>query len=92
MELFHRRMAEEDATVPRELAARGAVAWKKLVRDVGVKVALPPTGDLAASSEKRRTWSRRHFLGPQQPQMYLGESLGSLCTGPWHASGLKWPY
>ncbi|KAH8712761.1 3-dehydroshikimate dehydratase [Beauveria bassiana] len=92
MELFHRRMAEEDATVPRELAARGAVAWKKLVRDVGVKVALPPTGDLAASSEKRRTRSRRHFLRPQQPQMYLGESLGSLCTGPSHASGLKWPY
>ncbi|KAM3467301.1 hypothetical protein MY5147_006209 [Beauveria neobassiana] len=92
MELFHRRMAEEDATVPRELAARGAVAWKKLVRDVGVKVALPATGDLAASSEKRRTWSRRHFLRPQQPQMYLGESLGSLCTGPSHASGLKWPY
>ncbi|KAM0740925.1 hypothetical protein ACQRIT_003782 [Beauveria bassiana] len=89
MELFHRRMAEEDATVPRELAVRGAVAWKKLVRDVGVKVALPPTGDLASSSEKRRTWSHRHFPRPQQPQMYSGESLGSLCTGPSHASGLK---
>ncbi|KAK8149587.1 hypothetical protein G3M48_006471 [Beauveria asiatica] len=41
MELFHRRMADRDVTVPRELAVRGAISWKKLIRDVGVKIKRP---------------------------------------------------
>ncbi|KAI0018599.1 xylose isomerase-like protein [Xylariomycetidae sp. FL0641] len=42
MELFHRRMADEDAEVPRELAGRGAVAWGRLVRDLQLRVEGPP--------------------------------------------------
>ena len=37
-ELFHRRMSDTDASVPEELAKRGAVSWRKMVRDVGLKV------------------------------------------------------
>ncbi|KAI5917925.1 xylose isomerase-like protein [Camillea tinctor] len=37
MELFHKRMADSDPDVPRELAARGAAAWVKLVRDMGLR-------------------------------------------------------
>lgn len=38
LELFHRRMADGDAGVPRELARRGAVSWARLVRDLGLRV------------------------------------------------------
>ncbi|RYP84400.1 hypothetical protein DL769_001189 [Monosporascus sp. CRB-8-3] len=38
MELFNRRMSDEDETVPRELAHRGAIAWGKLVRDMGLRL------------------------------------------------------
>ncbi|KAK7914046.1 3-dehydroshikimate dehydratase [Apiospora marii] len=38
LELFHRRMADRDAGVPRELARRGAVSWGRLVRDLGLRV------------------------------------------------------
>ncbi|KAM3426435.1 hypothetical protein NHJ13734_009464 [Beauveria thailandica] len=65
MELFHRRMAEEDAAVPRELAARGAISWRKLIRDVGIKAVGPRTRASAAISARRRIWSRRQFLGRQ---------------------------
>lgn len=34
LELFHRRMAEEGAEVPEELASRGAASWSKLARDM----------------------------------------------------------
>ncbi|KAK7961809.1 xylose isomerase-like TIM barrel [Apiospora aurea] len=38
LELFHRRMADRDAGVPRELAWRGAVSWRKLVGDMQLRV------------------------------------------------------
>jgi len=38
MELFHRRMADKDPMVPKELASRGAIAWSKLVRDMRLNV------------------------------------------------------
>ncbi|KAK8075622.1 hypothetical protein PG997_010285 [Apiospora hydei] len=38
LELFHRRMADRDAGVPRELARRGAVSWRKLVGDMELRV------------------------------------------------------
>ncbi|KAL2761016.1 hypothetical protein ACRALDRAFT_1078503 [Sodiomyces alcalophilus JCM 7366] len=34
LELFHRRIADEDPAVPEELAQRGALSWVKLVRDM----------------------------------------------------------
>ncbi|ATY65865.1 3-dehydroshikimate dehydratase [Cordyceps militaris] len=62
MELFHRRIAEEDPTLARELSARGSIAWDQLRRDVGVKAALPERDfALAAMSGKRRI---RQFLRP----------------------------
>lgn len=42
MELFHRRMADKDPAVPRELAARGAAAWAKLVQDMRLQTDTPP--------------------------------------------------
>ncbi|KAI1157393.1 xylose isomerase-like TIM barrel [Nemania serpens] len=44
MELFHRRMADADAVVPKELASRGATAWAKLVRDMKLRVEETPNG------------------------------------------------
>ncbi|KAK8016885.1 xylose isomerase-like TIM barrel [Apiospora rasikravindrae] len=38
LELFHRRMADRDAGVPRELARRGAVSWRKLVGDMQLRI------------------------------------------------------
>lgn len=38
MEVFHRRMSDVDESVPHELAKRGAIAWEKLVRDMGLIV------------------------------------------------------
>ncbi|KAI1347114.1 xylose isomerase-like protein [Xylaria sp. FL0043] len=38
LELFHRRMADPDAVVPKELASRGAMSWAKLVRDMKLRV------------------------------------------------------
>lgn len=51
MELFHRRMADTDAVVPKELASRGATAWAKLVRDMKLCVEEKPceTGRMTAS-------------------------------------------
>ncbi|KAJ8106727.1 hypothetical protein ONZ43_g6963 [Nemania bipapillata] len=51
MELFHRRMADTDAVVPKELASRGATAWAKLVRDMKLRIDEVPTdrGRVAAS-------------------------------------------
>ncbi|KAI1440525.1 hypothetical protein ABKA04_007800 [Annulohypoxylon sp. FPYF3050] len=42
MELFNRRMSDEDEIVPRELASRGAVAWAKLVKDMKLRVDASP--------------------------------------------------
>ncbi|ATY65161.1 xylose isomerase-like TIM barrel [Cordyceps militaris] len=66
MELFHRRMADVDPNVPRELAARGAVSWKKLIRDVDVKAAIMPKHRRAATRARwqirwRRTLRRIHY-------------------------------
>ena len=36
LELFNRRMVQQDPQVPAELAARGALSWKRLVRDIGI--------------------------------------------------------
>lgn len=41
MELFSRRMDCEDPKVPMELARRGAIAWRKLARDMGWWPTLP---------------------------------------------------
>ncbi|KAF2969698.1 hypothetical protein GQX73_g3935 [Xylaria multiplex] len=38
LELFHRRMGDTDAVVPKELASRGAASWAKLVRDMQLRV------------------------------------------------------
>ncbi|KAI0906052.1 xylose isomerase-like protein [Ustulina deusta] len=42
MELFHRRMADTDAVVPKELASRGATSWAKLVRDMKLRIEETP--------------------------------------------------
>ncbi|KAI1638343.1 xylose isomerase-like protein [Biscogniauxia mediterranea] len=55
MELFHARMADPDPDVPRELAARGAAAWAKLVRDMGLRVEEAPK--VKAPAESRVTAS-----------------------------------
>jgi len=47
LELFNRRMSDEDPAVPEELARRGAASWVKLVQDLGLKV---ETEAVAASS------------------------------------------
>ncbi|KAI0204377.1 xylose isomerase-like TIM barrel [Astrocystis sublimbata] len=44
MELFHRRMSDTDAVVPRELASRGATAWAKLARDMKLRIEEIPNG------------------------------------------------
>ncbi|KAI3319301.1 xylose isomerase-like TIM barrel [Xylariaceae sp. AK1471] len=49
MELFHRRMADTDAVVPKELASRGATAWSKLVRDMKLRVEDSDLGRMTAS-------------------------------------------
>ncbi|KAK4097087.1 xylose isomerase-like protein [Parathielavia hyrcaniae] len=41
LELFNRRMADEGADVPEELAKRGAISWAKLQKDMGLKVDKP---------------------------------------------------
>ncbi|KAK8851072.1 xylose isomerase-like protein [Apiospora arundinis] len=38
VELFNRRMADRDPGVPRELARRGAVSWRKLISDMQLQV------------------------------------------------------
>lgn len=52
LELFNRRMADEDAEVPEELARRGAVSWDKLMRDTklhGTTAYATPAKRMAAS-------------------------------------------
>ncbi|KAI1372375.1 xylose isomerase-like protein [Hypoxylon crocopeplum] len=49
MELFNRRMSDEDEVVPQELASRGAVAWAKLVKDMKLRVDVSVAGRVAAS-------------------------------------------
>ncbi|KAK4153359.1 xylose isomerase-like protein [Chaetomidium leptoderma] len=41
LELFNRRMADEGAEVPEELARRGATSWVKLQKDMGMKADKP---------------------------------------------------
>ncbi|KAI2467621.1 xylose isomerase-like TIM barrel [Annulohypoxylon bovei var. microspora] len=49
MELFNRRMSDEDEVVPQELASRGAVAWAKLVKDMKLRVDAPVSERMVAS-------------------------------------------
>ncbi|KUI70267.1 3-dehydroshikimate dehydratase [Cytospora mali] len=42
LELFNRRMGDEQKDVPEELAMRGALSWRKLVDDMKLEVDLPP--------------------------------------------------
>jgi 4-hydroxyphenylpyruvate dioxygenase len=49
MELFHRRLADTDEAVPREMASRGSIAWAKLVRDMGLRVDPPDSERIAAT-------------------------------------------
>lgn len=42
LELFNRRMADEGAEVPEELAQRGAISWAKLQQDMKLKVDKSP--------------------------------------------------
>ncbi|KAK0750369.1 xylose isomerase-like protein [Schizothecium vesticola] len=42
LELFNRRMNDEGADVPYELARRGALSWSKLVRDMRFEAPEPP--------------------------------------------------
>ncbi|KAI1393062.1 xylose isomerase-like TIM barrel [Hypoxylon trugodes] len=53
MELFNRRMQDEDKEVPEELASRGALAWRKLVEDMRLKVD-PPQGSEASINGVQR--------------------------------------
>ncbi|KAM0326638.1 hypothetical protein ACHAQA_006507 [Verticillium albo-atrum] len=49
LELFNRRMSQEDAEVPEELAKRGAISFAKLARDMRLRVeepVLPVTASL----------------------------------------------
>ncbi|KAI1206963.1 xylose isomerase-like protein [Annulohypoxylon truncatum] len=48
MELFNRRMSDEDEVVPQELASRGAVAWAKLVKDMKLRVDAPVSERMVA--------------------------------------------
>ncbi|KAL2179386.1 xylose isomerase-like protein [Thermothelomyces heterothallicus CBS 202.75] len=41
LELFHRRMADEEPQVPEELARRGAASWVKLQKDMKLNVDKP---------------------------------------------------
>jgi len=43
LELFNRRMNDEGAEVPEELARRGAISWAKLARDMRFSEAQPET-------------------------------------------------
>ncbi|KAI0144451.1 xylose isomerase-like TIM barrel [Xylariaceae sp. FL1272] len=49
LELFNRRMGDSDPTVPRELASRGAASWKKLVRDMKLRIDDADRGRMTAS-------------------------------------------
>jgi 3-dehydroshikimate dehydratase len=49
LELFNRRMSQEDKEVPEELARRGAISWGKLVRDTKLRVEEPPYAAATAS-------------------------------------------
>ena len=42
LELFNRRMNDEGADVPYELARRGALSWSKLARDMRLSAPEPP--------------------------------------------------
>lgn len=50
LELFHRRMADTDEGVPRELASRGAASWVKLVQDMKLRVDTPPVSGIVSAS------------------------------------------
>lgn len=52
LELFNRRMGDEDPEVPEELARRGAVSWDKLVKDMDLTVDPP-----AAVADEPRIWA-----------------------------------
>jgi 4-hydroxyphenylpyruvate dioxygenase len=49
LELFNRRMGDEDHGVPEELARRGAISWLKLARDMGFKTEGAVAGQITAS-------------------------------------------
>ncbi|KAK3346859.1 xylose isomerase-like protein [Lasiosphaeria hispida] len=51
LELFNRRMNDKGASVPVELARRGALSWAKLVEDMGLVTGptAPPLGGITAS-------------------------------------------
>ncbi|KAI0881387.1 xylose isomerase-like protein [Annulohypoxylon maeteangense] len=50
MELFNRRMSDEDEAVPHELASRGAVAWMKLVKDMKLRIDTPTPERIVVAS------------------------------------------
>lgn len=50
LELFNRRMSENDKDVPRELASRGAISWAKLVRDMNLRVDRSQIQDMISAS------------------------------------------
>ncbi|KAI1262776.1 xylose isomerase-like TIM barrel [Xylariaceae sp. FL1019] len=49
LELFNKRMADSDLTVPRELASRGAASWNKLIRDMKLRTDDADRGRMTAS-------------------------------------------
>ncbi|KAK3367475.1 putative dehydroshikimate dehydratase [Podospora didyma] len=52
LELFNRRMSEEEPEVPEELARRGAISWAKLAKDMRLQLPVdapvPPTVRISA--------------------------------------------
>ena len=50
LELFNRRMSDSAPEVPEELARRGAVSWRKLVRDMELSVESPMEGKKISAS------------------------------------------
>lgn len=49
LELFNRRMSQEDKEVPEELARRGAESWARLARDIKIRVEAPGFSGVTAS-------------------------------------------
>lgn len=63
LELFNRRMSDEDESVPEELARRGAASWRRLVRDVDLDAEIVPV-----DGERQAQSSLSALSSPQEQQ------------------------
>lgn len=51
LELFNRRMSDEGAEVPEELARRGAASWRRLVRDLDLDAEVVPVAGMEGTTQ-----------------------------------------